>query len=225
MLEPLIESKNKAHNQMMKSDSVASRKEFRKHERKVKVAVDKAKEEWVKKVAVEGEKVKKNGRTRWNSIRKLQMADVGQRPSRSTAILKENGELTKSPEEVRSRWHRHFSNILNIPSEYCETALDNVTPQPTRWDLDGPPTDEELESALNKLKRGIAGGKTGIPPELIVYGGAELWDRMLELMKDVWKEKSVVADWKDAEIIPIPKKVNLQSCDNWCGISLLDVTG
>ena len=44
-------------------------------------------------------------------------------------------------------------------------------------------------------------------------------------MKDVWKEKSVVPDWKDAEIVPIPKKGNLQSCDNWRGISLLDVAG
>ena len=148
----------------------------------MKAAVDRAKEEWVKQIALEGEK-SKDGRTRWNSIRKLQMAHARRRPSRSTAILTEDGEL--SPEEVRSRWHRHFSNILNIPSEYSEVVVDSLTPQPMRWDLDGPPTDEEIESALNKLKQGKAGGKTGIPPELIIFGGAELWDRMLELLKDV----------------------------------------
>ena len=103
--------------------------------------------------------------------------------------------------------------------------MNNLPPQPTRSDLDDPPTDEELESALNKLKHGKAGGKTGIPPELVAYGGAELWDRLLEIMKEIWKEKRVVRDWKDAEIVPIPKKGNLQSCDNWRGISLLDVAG
>jgi hypothetical protein len=39
----------------------------------------------------------------------------------------------------------------------------------------------------------------------------------------VWKEGEVVQDWKDAEIVPVPKKENLQSCDNLRGINLLDV--
>ena len=32
-------------------------------------------------------------------------------------------------------------------------------------------------------------------------------------------------DWRDAVIVPVPKKGNLQSCENWRGISLLDVVG
>ena len=52
---------------------------------------------------------------------------------------------------------------------------------------------------------------------MVAYGGAELWDRLLE-MREIWKEKRVVRDWKDAEIIPISKKGNLQLCDNWRGI-------
>ena len=31
----------------------------------------------------------------------------------------------------------------------------------------------------------------------------------------------MVGDWKDAEIVPIPKKGDLKHCDNWRGISLL----
>ena len=50
-------------------------------------------------------------------------------------------------------------------------------------------------------------------------------DRLLLLIKDVWKECKVVGDWKDAVVVPIPKKGNLQMCDNWRGISLLDVIG
>ena len=139
--------------------------------------------------------------------------------------LKENGELTKSPEEIRSRWHRHFTKILNIPSEVCEHVVDNMSSLPSRLDLDLPPTEEELESALGKLKKGKTGGKTRIPPELIAYGGAELWDRLIELMQEVWEERKVVSDWKNAEIVLVPKNENLQSCDNWRGISLLDVVG
>ena len=46
----------------------------------------------------------------------------------------------------------------------------------------------------------------------MLYGGAVLWDRLLELMQVMWRE--VVADWKDAEVVPIPKKGDLQRCDN-----------
>ena len=53
---------------------------------------------------------------------------------------------------------------------------------------------EELETALGKLKKGKVGGKIGIPPELIACGGAELFDRMLELMREVWEERKLVND-------------------------------
>ena len=34
-----------------------------------------------------------------------------------------------------------------------------------------------------------------------------------------------VQDLRDAVIVPVPKKGNLHLCDNWRGISLLDVVG
>ena len=48
-------------------------------------------------------------------------------------------------------------------------------------------------------------------------------DRLLQLIQHVWQEGTVVEDWRDAEIVPIPKKGNLKLCDNWQGSSLLDV--
>lgn len=79
--------------------------------------------------------------------------------------------------------------------------------------------------ALSKLKKDKAGGKTGILPELLVHGGADLHDRLLQLIQDEWQEGTVVEDWRDAEVVSIPKKGNLKLCDNWQGISLFDVVG
>ena len=225
VITPLIEKKNQVHRKMLQSNSIQHRREFRKHQRIVKMAVHKAKDEWVRNVALEGAEASKDGRTRWKSIRKLQMAHSGRRPTRQTALLKENGELTASPEEVTARWHGHFKRILNIPTEYKEEVIAEIQQLPIQSHLDEPPSEEEIETALSKLKNGKAGGKTGILPEMIKYGGAELWDRVLDLVKVVWEEEAVVRDWKDATIIPIPKKGNLQVCDNWRGISLLDVVG
>ena len=51
---------------------------------------------------------------------------------------------------------------------------------------------DELLLALSKLKAGKAGGRTGIVPELLKHGGAEMQDR-----------------WRDATVVPIPKKGDL----------------
>ena len=32
-------------------------------------------------------------------------------------------------------------------------------------------------------------------------------------------------DWKVAVVVPIPKKGNLQLCDNWRGINLVEIVG
>ena len=47
----------------------------------------------------------------------------------------------------------------------------------------------------------------------------------MKLFQQVWEEGSVPSEWKDALIVPIPKKGDLSLCDNWRGISLLDVGG
>jgi len=70
-----------------------------------------------------------------------------------------------------------------------------------------------------------AGGLSGIEPKLILFGGPVLQDRLLALMRRVWDESRVVDAWNDVLIVSVPKKGNLQSCDNWRGISLLDVVG
>ena len=123
ILMPLVEAKNASQKRMLQTNSTADRKAFRRCQRAVKAAVDEAKEKWMCRIASDAEKAIKDGRTRWQSIRKLQTAHAGRRPVRPSAVIKEDGELTKGPDEVKLRWHGHFSKILNIPSEYHEEAI------------------------------------------------------------------------------------------------------
>lgn len=53
-----------------------------------KKAVDKAKENWIRRTAKDGEA---GWKTRWESIRRLQQVHAGCRPS---ALRKEDGEIT-----------------------------------------------------------------------------------------------------------------------------------
>ena len=181
-LVPLIVAKNEAHLKALQSNTAADRKEFRKHQRIVKKAVEKAREDWICRVAKEAEAAVKDGRARWDSIRRLQQT------------------------------HR-------------DDVIDNMPLLAPILELDSPPSEEELSQALSKLKKRKAGGKSGILPELILCGGAELWSRILKLIQQVWEEGRVVGEWQDAVVVPVPKKGDLRHCNNWRGISLLDVVG
>ena len=92
-------------------------------------------------------------------------------------------------------------------------------------ELDDVPSKEELKTAMQHLKLGKAGGKNVIMPDLVAFGGVELQERLLQVISDVWGQQIVVSDWRDAEVVPIPKKGDLHDCDNWRGISLLDTVG
>ena len=115
-LDPLIAAKNEARVKMLGCNSVAARKEFRQQQRIVKKAVDKAKEEWINRVSLECEAAVKDGKAHWDSIRRLQQAHGGCRPLTPSAVMKDNGELTKDPVEILDRWHQHFNTCAVLLS-------------------------------------------------------------------------------------------------------------
>ena len=160
----------------------------------------------------------------WKCIRDIQRGRRGLVPTRSATIRDEDGASCCTMEAQNERWIRHFSNSLNVQSEFSLEELGRVVQRPLRPELAELPTEEELMEAIEKLKNGKAGGESGVLPELVKVACIdEFPKRLLELVHDVWKEKSVPAEWRDAILIPIPKKGDLSHCDNWRGISLLDV--
>ena len=53
----------------------------------------------------------------------------------------------------------------------------------------------------------------------------ELVDRLLLAMTHMWNSGTVVTDWKNAVMNPIPKEGDLGIFYSWRGISLLDMAG
>ena len=66
----------------------------------VKKAVDRAREGWIRKVATEGEAAMKDGKTRWECIRRLQQAYAGHRPTRPSVVRKEDGGSNRGAAKV-----------------------------------------------------------------------------------------------------------------------------
>ena len=89
------------------------------------------------------------------------------------------------------------------------------------------PSKNDVAAALAKVRNRKAPGSSGILPEMVKMGmdNGEFCDLLTNLLRAVWKEERVPQEWVDAILIPIPKKGNLKCCDNWRGITLLEVVG
>lgn len=51
------------------------------------------------------------------------------------------------------RWHQDFRKLLNQQIEFDESGIQQTPLMPLYMDLDEPPTEEELEAAMAKIKR------------------------------------------------------------------------
>ena len=90
LLSPLLAAKNEAWNRVLQSDSPACRRRFRQCERDVKRVVTKAKEDWIQRTALAAND---DGRGWWRCVKQLQMVSRGRQPTRTSAVLDENGLL------------------------------------------------------------------------------------------------------------------------------------
>ena len=198
---------------------------FRQCCRAAQSAVRKAKETWVTSVVREAENSHSSGKSCWDSIQKLKALHAGRESIHQSSVYLEDGSLTDSPVSLANRWLRHFQGVLNVASVFDAAVVEEIPDRPVATDMDNAPSPEELEQALLKMKLGKAGGKSGVLPDILRHGGAALHGSLLRLMEKVWAVGQVPAEWRDAIVVPVPKKDDLRSCDNWRGISLLDVAG
>ena len=118
----------------------------------MKKAVEEAKEDWICRVAKEAEAAVMDDCARWDSIRRLQQIHAERRPTKLSAVFKENGDLVQGPSAVATTWYQHFLKVLNIPSEYRDDVIHNMPPLAPILELDSPPSEEQLSQALSKLK-------------------------------------------------------------------------
>ena len=126
-----------------------------------------AKDKWFQRKASEAERGRHGGKLLWKCIRDIQRGRRGLVPTRSATIRDEDGASCCTTEAQNERWIRHFSNILNVQSEFSLEELERVEQRPLRPELAELPTEEELMEAIEKLKNGKAGGESGVLPELV----------------------------------------------------------
>lgn len=89
---------------------------------------------------------------------------------------------------------------------------------------DPPPSQEEVTSALKRLKNHKSPGVDGIMNEQLRYGSFGLAGLLVDLFGGVWREEKVPEEWLKGVISVIPKKGDSSVCSNNRGITLRSTT-
>ena len=103
-----------------------------------------------------------------------------------TAVVKdEDGNTCTTAKAQHERWRSHFTKILNIQNDFDVEELRKVRQRPPRPELAEVPSEEELLSAVGKMKNGKAGGEPRILPEMVKAAccDEEFLSKLLELVK------------------------------------------
>ncbi|KAI8515959.1 hypothetical protein Bbelb_067720 [Branchiostoma belcheri] len=154
-------------------------------------------------------------------------AIYGPQSGKTAPLMSADGQtVIKDKEGISARWEEHFTNLLNRPSPVDEAALQQVPQRTIQENLDIPPTEEEVKTAIRQMNNGKAQGKDGIPAELYKSMGETAFQAFHDLLLTIWETECMPSDLRDATIIALYKNKGQKSdCGNYRGISLLSIAG
>ena len=133
-------------------------------------------------------------------------------------VRNSQGKLLIEGEEIKSRWAEYFKQLLNEENEREEQTEIEPVEGPIQ-----PVTREEVEIALQKMKKGKAAGSSGLVVEMINALGEKGIEMVLDLVRSMWTEEKMPTDWEESIIVPVYKqKGDPTDCGNYRGIKLTE---
>ena len=79
----------------------------------------------------------------------------------------------------------------------------------------------EVEAAVQSLKKGKSVGVDNIQAELVQAGGEDVITALMTICNKIWQTGEWPAPWIQSLVITLPKKGNLQQCQNYRTINLI----
>ena len=132
-----------------------------------------------------------------------------------------DGNTITTEREQADRWVEYFCEVLNHPQP--DEPADPHQCQITSTSTPVPPTEAEIRNAIKDMKSGKASGIDSIRAEMLKADLSTATRVLTYLFDTIWDKETIPSDWGKGLIIKIPKKGNLQVCDNWRGITLLSI--
>lgn len=143
-------------------------------------------------------------------------------------IKLKTGEIAYTISDILNGWKGHFEQLFtgeNRPRADA-TATDNLLQYGIDKQLGLPPTIQELQEAIRRMKNRKSTGKDMIPSEILsAFDDGEVLLELHQIICAWWEKGEVPKDWKDAIIIVLHKKGVKTDCNNYRGISLMSHVG
>ena len=134
--------------------------------------------------------------------------------------------LIKDAPSILERWTEYLTGLLNHRNPIDPTYFEDLPTLPVINQLDETPTYEDIRKACLSLKNNKAPGPDGLPGELFKYGGPALTEKLHDFISLFWTTGLLPQTWKDPIMTMIYKRKGCRTrCENYRGISLLDVAG
>ena len=117
-----------------------------------------------------------------------------------------------------NRWTKYCSELYNYKANGDPSVLNC---HQTDTEADHPILRREVEAAVQSLKKGKSAGVNNIPAELVQAGGEDVITALTTICSKIWQTGKWPTPWNQPLVITLPKKGNLQQCQNYQTISLI----
>ena len=205
MCDKRRELKNKKHD-------AQGRSQYRDINNKIRKAIKQAKENWIEEQCEEIDI--NNTKRAYQIVKDLTTTKKG----RASTIQDKSGKSLTEDQEILTRWTEYCSDLYNHETQSDCAVL--TGPHSTNQD-DLPILREEVEAAVTSLKKRKSAGVDNIPAELVQAGGEAMIDALHIICSKIWQTGKWPTQWTQSLIITLPKKRNLQMCQNYRTISLI----
>ena len=153
--------------------------------KQVKKSVKNDDNKWAENIAKNLQQAANTGNQRevWKNIKIL--SGKSQQKS-STSVRDKDGKFITDPQKKLERWKEHFEELLNHPISDTPVPIPDENNNSEIYFPDlplDPPTADEIQKGLSKLKNHKAGGVDEISNEQLKYGGHATTEKLLPLLE------------------------------------------
>ena len=219
---PFLSSKKiSINNSRTRAAKATAQEEYTEANRAVKNSVKTDKANFIEDLAKEAEDASAQGNMKqlYEITRKL----AGKYKRTDRPIKDKNGNVLTSDEDQLKRWREHFEELLNRPPPQNPP---DITPAEEVLQINCErPSKAEIEKAIHHMKRGKASGPDKIPAEAIKADIETSTEILHDLLGKIWEQEEIPTEWKEGYLVKLPKKGDMQDCNNYRWIMLLSVPG
>ena len=129
------------------------------------------------------------------------------------SIKSHTGEILTDRDQIIQRWQMFYSDLY-YSNRQTFSVIEEHEPIPEA-------TNDEINHALNQLKKGKSPGPDNIVSEHLRAGGPTLHRWLKVFVNKVFRSRSIPHNLNSSEIITLYKKGDPLNCENYRPISLL----